>query len=64
LTPGPALCYNLQLYGGLMPVLTLILLVFAFISFIAAAANFPSRVNLVALGLAFWVLTLLLGSVR
>lgn len=47
-----------------MPVLTLILLVFAFISFIAAAANFPSRVNLVALGLAFWVLTLLLGSVR
>jgi hypothetical protein len=43
--------------------ITLILLVFAFVCFALAAfgAPIPSRVNLVAAGLAFWVLTLILG---
>lgn len=37
-----------------------ILLVFAFVCFLLGAFPVPSRVNLVALGLAAWVLTLLL----
>lgn len=44
--------------------LTTLLLVLAFICFILAAVGVSSRVNLVALGLALWVLTLLLGAPR
>ena len=40
--------------------ITTILLVFAFVCFVLAAFTVPSRVNLTALGLAFWVSTLLL----
>jgi hypothetical protein len=36
-----------------------ILLILAAICLFLAAVNFPSRVNLTALGLFFWVLTLL-----
>lgn len=46
--------------GGRMVSLTLILLVLAFICFVLAALGVGGRVNLVAAGLAFWVLTLLL----
>lgn len=38
-----------------------VLLILAFVCFIVATANVPwPRVNLIALGLAFWVLTLLI----
>jgi hypothetical protein len=38
-----------------------VFLIIAFLCFIAAAANFAwPRVNLIGLGLAFWVLTLLI----
>jgi hypothetical protein len=37
-----------------------VLIVLAFLCFILSAAGLPSRINLIALGLAFWVLTLLL----
>lgn len=43
--------------------LTLILLIAAFILFVLGAIGIPSRVNLVSAGLACWVLTLLLGHV-
>ena len=36
-----------------------VLLVFAFVLFVVAAFNVPSRVNLIAAGLACWVATLL-----
>lgn len=36
-----------------------LLAILAFISFLLAAVGVPVRVNLVALGLMFWVLTLL-----
>jgi hypothetical protein len=43
--------------------LSLILLILALICFFCAAIGVPqSRVNLVALGLFLWVLTLVLGS--
>lgn len=43
--------------------LTLILLVLAFVLFLLAAISVPSgRVNLVAAGLACWVLSVMLGS--
>lgn len=43
--------------------LTLILLILALVCFFAAAVQVPSpRVNLVALGLFLWVLTVILGS--
>lgn len=43
--------------------LMLILLILALMCFVLAAVNVPSpRVSLVALGLAFWVLSLLLGG--
>jgi hypothetical protein len=42
--------------------ITLILLVLALVSFILAACNVPSRFNLIAVGLAFWVLTVILGG--
>jgi hypothetical protein len=38
----------------------LVLLILAFVCFIVAAIGIPSRVNLVALGLAFWVLSLII----
>lgn len=38
-----------------------ILLILAFVCFLMAALGLSSRVNLVALGLAFWVLSLLTG---
>jgi hypothetical protein len=34
-----------------------LLYVLAFLCFVAATFNYPARVNLVALGLAIWVLT-------
>lgn len=39
-----------------------VLLLLAFIFFILAAFNIPAGVNLGWLGLAMWVLTLLIGS--
>jgi len=42
--------------------LNLILLLLAFISFVLAAAGVASRVNLIGLGLALWLLTLLIGG--
>ena len=44
--------------------LTLILLVFAFVLFVCATFGVGSRFNLVAAGLAFWVLSVLLGGVH
>lgn len=42
--------------------ISLILLIMAFICFILGAVNWPpSPVNLTALGLAFWVLSILIG---
>ena len=38
------------------------LLIVALICFLLAAANLPFRVNLMALGLAFWVLSILIGG--
>jgi hypothetical protein len=46
----------------LCKMLTLILLIIAAISFGLAAAGVPSRVNLVALGLLAWVLTVLIPA--
>lgn len=43
--------------------MTLILLVLALVCFMLAAANLPSRINLIGLGLALWVLTLILGAI-
>ncbi len=42
----------------------LILPVFAFVCFVLAAFNVPNppRVNLIAAGLAFWVLSLILSA--
>lgn len=42
--------------------LRLVLLVAAFMCFILTAAGVPARVNLLALGLALWVLTVLLSA--
>lgn len=39
-----------------------ILLLFAAICFLVAACGVSSKINLVALGLLLWVLTLLLGG--
>lgn len=41
-----------------------ILLVFAFVLFVLAAVGVGSRFNLVAAGLACWVLTQLMGLIR
>lgn len=41
-----------------------IFLVLALICFVCATFNLPSKVNFVALGLALWVLSILLGGVR
>ena len=42
-----------------MLTIDLVLYVLAFICFVLAAAGIASRVNLLAAGLAFWVLTLI-----
>lgn len=45
--------------------LTTILLVFAFVLFCCAAVGVPSgRINLLAVGLACWVLSTFVGAVR
>jgi len=44
---------------GTMPSVKWVLLLLAFIAFALSAAGVTSRVNLVAAGLALWVLTLL-----
>lgn len=48
-----------------MSIVVVILLVFAFVLFTVAALGVPSppRFNLVAAGLAFWVLSLLVSTV-
>ena len=47
-----------------MATITLVFLIFAFVCFVLAALNVPSRINLVGAGLAFWVATLIPGLVR
>lgn len=42
--------------------LRLVLLILAAVCFLLAAVNLPARLNLVALGLFFWILTLLIGT--
>lgn len=46
-----------------MEVLLLVLLLAATVCFGLAAANFAARVNLVALGLLFWVVTALIPAI-
>lgn len=48
-----------------MSIIVLILLVFAFVFFVVAALGVPSppRFNLIAAGLAFWVLSVLVTAV-
>jgi uncharacterized membrane-anchored protein len=41
--------------------LSLILQIVAFIAFVAAAAGVPARINLVATGLALWVLSIIVA---
>jgi hypothetical protein len=41
----------------------IILLVFAFVLFVLATFNVSARWNLIAAGLAFWVLSVLLGGI-
>lgn len=47
-----------------MEILTLILLLGGFISFALATASAPARFNLVALGLALWILVPLIHAFR
>jgi hypothetical protein len=42
--------------------INIILLIVALVLFLVAAIGVPSRINLVAAGLAFWVLSLLVGK--
>jgi hypothetical protein len=44
-----------------MITIRLVLLILAFVAFVGAAIGIQSRVNLVGLGLALWVLTLIIG---
>lgn len=44
--------------------ISIVLLLLAFICFVLGAAGFPSRVGWTSLGLAFWVLTLIIGGAR
>lgn len=46
-----------------MPIATILYLL-SFICFVVACFPVATRVNLIALGLAFWVLTHLLGLIR
>ena len=50
-------------YPAPMEVLVIVLLVLAAISFGAAAAGLAARVNLMALGLLFWVCAVLIPAV-
>jgi hypothetical protein len=45
-----------------MDAVTVILLILGFVCFALAAANVTARINLVALGLALWILTLLIPA--
>ena len=49
-----------------MSVITLVLLIFAFVLFVLAAVGVasPPRFQFLAAGLAFWVLSMLLGGVK
>jgi hypothetical protein len=48
-----------------MAPVTLILMVLAFVLFLVASAGVASgRINLIAAGLACWVLALILGGIR
>lgn len=47
-----------------MAALYLILAAFAFISFVMAAFNTPLKINLIGLGLAFWVAILVISYAR
>ena len=42
--------------------INMILLIIALVLFVVAAIGIPSRINLLAAGLAFWVLSLLLTT--
>lgn len=42
--------------------LNLLLLILALVCFLLATANVPARINLVALGLALWVLEVILAG--
>jgi hypothetical protein len=44
-----------------MITIRLVLLILAFVAFVGAAIGIQSRVNLLGLGLALWVLTLILA---
>jgi len=43
-----------------MGIITLVLLVIAFLCFVAAAFNATARVNLIGIGLAAWVFSMIL----
>ena len=43
-----------------MKTLTLVLLIFSFVCFGLATVNVPTKFNLIALGLLFWVLTIII----
>jgi len=45
-----------------MGIITLVLLVIAFLCFVAAAFNATAKVNLIGIGLAAWVFTLILSG--
>jgi len=45
-----------------MSIVILVLLIVAFICFVVAALGVTTRINLVAAGLACWVLTALIGQ--
>lgn len=47
-----------------MHVLILVLLILGAVCFLLAAANVATRVNLVALGLLFWILTILIPAIQ
>lgn len=50
--------------GSGMEVLLLLLLIAAAVCFGLAAANIPSRPNLIGLGLLFWVLTAIVPAIQ
>lgn len=47
-----------------MSVIVCLLYLFAFICFVAAAANVPMRMNLIGAGLAAWVLPALIAALK
>jgi ACR3 family arsenite efflux pump ArsB len=47
-----------------MDIIALILLIAALVCFLLAALDVPARVNLVALGLLFWVIVPLIAAVK